>query len=291
MAPKKHTLDDQLQKYIERIRLKNKKSGESCKSSKSNWLGYTAAAGATFATPAIGNAAIVHSGPQFVQVQHPAIFYTQKYMSTGIDIDNDLVDDFTLRVKRSASYTAWLPTRFSSDAWRSQSVEASARIEKNAIANGGILGSHNATKLASGATISSGQGSVAGNALLRSQWSSFFWRRNYDHTNFTATIRRGSGSGSDGDFLNSQSGFVGVSFEKNGNTHYGWIKIHVAEDQYGPFGITATRWAYEDIPNKPIAAGVPEPTSGGLAALAAGAAGIAQLRRKRKVSPDRNPTT
>ena len=298
MASKKHTLDDQLQKYIQRARLTNRKSDESRKSSKRGWLGYTAAAGAAMATPAIGNAAIVYSGPQLVQAVTSRSDGTGQ---AGIDIDNDLVNDFTLLLVRDTLFTSGASSAHSFFRWDTD--RRSAMINKRSGASGGILRSptDNGIKLSSGSIISNGQGSFVDDALLYRQFISRFFRAFSSVTDSNVVIRR-SDSSTTGSFVDSQTGFVGVSFKKNGNTHYGWIKIHVTNDLAvdsnntiirGDSDITALGWAYQDIPNRPILAGdtIPEPSSGGLALLAAGAAGIAQLRRKRSAKPDQDPAS
>jgi hypothetical protein len=76
---------------------------------------------------------------------------------------------------------------------------------------------------------------------------------------------------SGGEFLNAR-GFLGLIFKlTDGALHAGWLDV---DNQF------AYRLAYERDANTPIAAGaVPEPPS--LVLLAAGAAGLAALRRKR----------
>lgn len=86
-----------------------------------------------------------------------------------------------------------------------------------------------------------------------------------------------------GQFL-GQSGFLGVRFQWNGNTHYGWIE---ADGNATATVLTISQWAYNDIPGEGILAGqptaVPEPASWpvGLGLLALGAAGVTQYRRQR----------
>ena len=63
---------------------------------------------------------------------------------------------------------------------------------------------------------------------------------------------------------------MGVEFDIDGATHYGWINLRVAE--LGP-GVEIYGWAYESTPNTPILAGaIPEPNT--LLLLLAGGIGL-----------------
>ena len=56
---------------------------------------------------------------------------------------------------------------------------------------------------------------------------------------------------------NGQTAYAGVSFQKNGNTHYGWIRMSVSEDGTHYF---AHDMAYNEAPDEPISTGeVEEP--------------------------------
>ncbi len=62
------------------------------------------------------------------------------------------------------------------------------------------------------------------------------------------------------------------------NTHYGWVKLSV---HVGLTNITVHSYAYETTPDTLILAGA-VPEAGSLALLAAGAAGVLAMRKKRK---------
>ena len=71
-----------------------------------------------------------------------------------------------------------------------------------------------------------------------------------------------------------EEAYLAVSFESSGSLHYGWIGvIRTGHD------LDAFAWGYETEPGVPIAAGVPEPTTLALFALAAGSLFIRRRRR------------
>jgi hypothetical protein len=93
---------------------------------------------------------------------------------------------------------------------------------------------------------------------------------------FGSRLNHTDGSG----HFNNATGYVGVEFQLNGNTHYGYVGYEGFQRTELPLGhIFALGW--EDQPNTGIlaGAGIPEPSS--LALLAAGAAAIGLYRRRR----------
>lgn len=87
----------------------------------------------------------------------------------------------------------------------------------------------------------------------------------------------------------AHTGFAGFRFTTSGShqTDYGWVRLDYTEGTNGlANSITAVDWAY-DTSGAPITAGdvgAPEPSTTALAILAAGAAGVAALRRRRNAS-------
>jgi hypothetical protein len=79
-------------------------------------------------------------------------------------------------------------------------------------------------------------------------------------------------------FNAADDAFIGLAFPIGGVTHYGWLRVDI-NNAAGTFVIRD--WAYESSPGVGIVtgAGIPEPGTLGL--LAAGAAGVAALRRRR----------
>ncbi len=82
-----------------------------------------------------------------------------------------------------------------------------------------------------------------------------------------------------GEFLQVQRAFLGLNFDLVDGRHAGWAEVSVAAGN-GELSAIVYGYAYEEAPGRAISAGaVPEPPS--LLLLAAGAAGLAALRRKR----------
>ena len=83
------------------------------------------------------------------------------------------------------------------------------------------------------------------------------------------------------EFDSADGAFIGLSFPIGGNAqefrHFGWVRVTIDQPS-GTFIIND--WAYNTVPNEGVAAGaVPEPATLGL--LAAGAAGVAAMRKRR----------
>jgi len=81
-----------------------------------------------------------------------------------------------------------------------------------------------------------------------------------------------------------RTGYMGLQFEGDDGTHFGWVQMTVY-DEYP--GMTIHDWAYESTPGEGIIAGaVPEPSSAILAIL--GATSVWVIRRQRQASKDWN---
>jgi hypothetical protein len=57
-----------------------------------------------------------------------------------------------------------------------------------------------------------------------------------------------------GAWRNVTNRYLGLKFQINGKTHYGWARLNVTGG-FGTIAATLTGYAYETIPNKPIIAG------------------------------------
>lgn len=92
-----------------------------------------------------------------------------------------------------------------------------------------------------------------------------------------------TGEYSYGGFFVQNVGYLGVSFEVDGATHYGWIKLSHDETRPKPENqfLYINGWAWETEADTPIIAGaIPEPSTGIL--TMAGSLALIQLARHRR---------
>jgi hypothetical protein len=91
-----------------------------------------------------------------------------------------------------------------------------------------------------------------------------------------------------GPFTPSRTGFAGFGVHTTGgNDYYGWIRLEFMDSPRGPDEIEAIDYAINNVAGASINAGqgvpasAPEPSTSALALLAAGAAGVLALRRRK----------
>ncbi len=94
-------------------------------------------------------------------------------------------------------------------------------------------------------------------------------------------------------FAAGQPGYLGFALNVgNSNFDYGWIKMDFFLNPQSKLALEAISFGLETNQNQSIAAGdtgAPEPGTMGLGILAAGAAGVMALRRRRKLSTESLP--
>jgi hypothetical protein len=95
-----------------------------------------------------------------------------------------------------------------------------------------------------------------------------------------------------GPWAHSGQGFLGLKFEINGQTHFGWAAITVVRSASGSYEELLTGYAYDTVPGQGLRAGqrsgteeaaaTPAPASLGLLAL--GSLGLGFWRRRRQLA-------
>lgn len=96
---------------------------------------------------------------------------------------------------------------------------------------------------------------------------------------------------SSGSWKPHQTSFAAFRFKTGASadatTDYGWVRlVYTVSANNAPDRITAVDWAYGANGTEIVTGEIPEPSTAGLAILAAGAAGVAALRRRRKSRPE-----
>jgi hypothetical protein len=230
-------------------------SGAAAKKRQRTWPVYAAAAGSGLAMATSAEAGIVYSGPQNVTL---APRTNTGSASHSINIDghghNFVLGGYRSTVAHTFVYAG---------------VWGAGRGGLQVLHGGSSL-----KNLASGAKISNGAGAFGGSAP-------FFLRLKI------ATIGGATRPPQLGTWPQSHVGFGGFKFTSGGQSHFGWIKLEWNGGTFGkatgiPTSITALGWAYETTPGLAIAAGaVPEPSTGVLALLASGSAGVLAWRKRR----------
>lgn len=234
---------------------------------------YAAATASALALAGSAEAAVIYSGIQNITIQNnPGGAPT--YDRAGIDLDGAFGDDVDLSVSWY-QYSRVSGGQYSTYFFYTNQAAARADAQPN---GAGILqnSTFQARRLSFGQTISAG-GAFAGAAL----------RLNY-YTEYHTPVFAGSWPG-------SGTGFLGVQIQRDGETHYGWIRLQLEDlssAKDGPEGasdrITVVDWAYQSVADASIQAGqtVPEPSTGTLTLLATGAAGALTWRRRRSHQGD-----
>ncbi len=96
---------------------------------------------------------------------------------------------------------------------------------------------------------------------------------------FQGSLAYGSGN-PNAEFNSVTDAYIGLEFPINGLSHFGWIRVDI-DNAAGTFVVRD--WAYNTDPGAGLLAGqVPEPSTLGM--LAAGALGVAALRRRRSTN-------
>jgi hypothetical protein len=248
------------------------------------WERYAAATGSALALTTGASASIIWSGLQNLTVSVPEVgsnFNHSSHKQVDIDGAGHL---FNLNLNNhrffSTSTETWTRPIGSSSISTFTTTYTSSNRQVVARLSGGSAGARVATsggipaKLTNGTAIGSNLSFNSGGAL------------------HSISTYNGSTWSNTGAFARNDAGFVGVRFDRSGETHYGWIHFSFQDSNNDGWldSITATDWAWENVADTSIAAGetsggsVPEPGSMSLSVLALGSAGVLALRRRRQTS-------
>lgn len=209
---------------------------------------HAAATAAALAMAPSADAAIQYSGRQDIILTPTS---AQPVTDASVDINGDLIDDFRFEI------------RLSNAAW----VFTTQTQPTSGLGGAGVVtASLFPDRLSAGATVSAV--TTAPN---------------------TALIGAAGANWAGGTMSFADAGFLGVGIRVANGTqtslHYGWIRVGIETNAQGdPTAMTLYDWAWETDPDTEIAIGlIPEPTpASGLSLLAAGAAGLAAWRRRKR---------
>jgi hypothetical protein len=217
--------------------------------------GYAASAGALLALVPAVNAQVVYSGPQNIELNLP-----DDYMQ--IDIDGDMVDDFTM-VLQGYNYTSSFgPYYYKIDIAYGAIVNARTDSYKNSwltrvsTINSSVSGPYGSSSIRQENMV---DGLDLGEVVdpVRSSWANQYyvsWPAALG-LNYSVIYRNSYYSASyyihAGEFPGNEK-FIGVRFYIGTEQYYGWIRVNLASD-FDP--LTILDWAYESKPDTLILAG------------------------------------
>lgn len=234
-------LDEQLDRYL--------KLASATRRNAVPWRQFAAAAGATLGAASSAEAVIVSMTPTSpIRLDVPTLASGQAsastMASTEFDLDGDAVIDFKLSVFNQRASISVSSAGFYRSVFLSP--PNNAEIAGGATSTtSGSFSSSTAYRLGQGVNINGSFTFVKGQALMVGQ-SSFNG----------GGMRTGTVYPALGEWAPSDDAFAGVRLTIDGNDHYGWIRFKLTEDEIGWVdSVEVLGWAYEDVPNMPIAAG------------------------------------
>jgi len=204
------------------------------------------------AAGAAGVAFLAVASPADAQIVYTPTNITLAQGSLGLDLNNDGSNDFIFLDRFRSLAT-----------WRGRWLDLRAEP-----GNGIVKDGFNAAVLNQGSIVGSAQAFGRGTRLLLS-------------TNTGTTWSGEKVSWSGGDWKNVKDRFLGLRFQLNGETHFGWARITVQNVHRKSMTLTLLGYAYEATAGMPIQAGrtkdsdgaaMKAPAAGSLGALALGAA-------------------
>jgi len=241
-----------------------------------NWQIYAAAAGSALAMASSASASTITYGTLDVIASITPFASGTKLNSVNRPVNTQIgsrfqTKSFTIRGAelKIGVFSFRVPNT------KSGSAAAILRLAKSQV-NGFVTKTGTLANLASGAKIS--QGNVK-----------FLSTDNHIATGPVLASEHGNHGMLMGNFAPSKTGFAGIGIHTaGGSDFFGWVRLEFKDSARGPDEIEAIDYAVNDVAGASINAGqgapasaVPEPSTLPLALLAAGAAGVLALRRRR----------
>jgi hypothetical protein len=201
----------------------------------------------------VSNAEVVYRGT-------PSILSQQ---TLPLDINGDGITDFTIYDTLSRSFEGF------------SSITLSRRVEIRGESGAGVVGRRrDASALVYGSVIGSS----------RSFQDVFAKPVRMARNGRVACGSSCSFPFSSGAWTNTQNAYLGLKFQINGETHYGWARLSTSSRrQSAVISVKVTGFAYQTVPNQPILAGemgqshsAPGPNGGTLGELSRGRAATAK---------------
>jgi hypothetical protein len=154
----------------------------------------------------------------------------------SLDLNNDGITDFTIKGPNSPR---GCPGGGHGDI---------ATIKVVPVTGNGVEGGWHAAALDAGSVIGSGQQFYGSVSQMEHIKIGYFWHYVYPYGYcYYADVQVGNWF--------DVTGYLGLQFQINGETHYGWAAVSVQFQPYFPFSATITGYAYETIPGQSIVAG------------------------------------
>ncbi|HHJ15499.1 MAG TPA: hypothetical protein ENJ80_02260 [Gammaproteobacteria bacterium] len=235
----------------------------------------TASLASLYALPIASQAGVVYvdGSPLTLSIDDARVF---DYQPIDWDVDGNSVADFRLEAFRTINYTGGSSTTDGS--YYPGLSFPEGRLELND-ATGGRGMVQNATDSPGGITALNAGDTVGPTLAAGKQWSPPATR---------VLMTSFSYDGFPGNGLFDGTSFVGLRFDSNGQTLYGWAEILLDTNL---LEMSVLRWAYEDSGNRIEVGAVPLPSAAVLmlSGLALGAGGITRGRKLRQAQKEQPP--
>jgi hypothetical protein len=198
-------------------------------------------------------------------------FSSEVYNTVNLDLENGVVNaQIGVSTYADLAFKLAASNIFSRNVWTSSSNTFSSSWYFATAQNGLIAGNSNVVGTSYASNLSGGQ--VVSSGASFASWSNLGNKYN----TYGSTIGFGNFQ-KNGENPSDVTGFIGVRFDKGGNTHYGWVRIRVELDAASAYNgpgtfygassrLTILDYAYNDTPDAPIRVGEglppPIPTMG-----------------------------